>query len=188
VLLDVLRTARRERGQDGVSIIEIGGANSCFVDRILSELRPSSYHVIDTSRYGLELLRARSDLPGEVMIHEQDVLNLSVPLQADVVFSVGLIEHFDVPDTRKAILAHFDLLKPGGYAILSFPTPTFLYRATRRALELAGFWKFPDERPLERAEVSAAVGNAGQVVREKVLWPLMLTQRLMLFRKAEAGQ
>lgn len=188
VLLDALRTARRERGQDGVSIIEIGGANSCFVDRILSELRPSSYHVIDTSRYGLELLRARSDLAGEVSILEQDVLNLSVPLQADVVFSVGLIEHFDVPDTRKAILAHFDLLKPGGYAILSFPTPTFLYRATRGLLELAGLWKFPDERPLERAEVSAAVGNAGRVVREKVLWPLMLTQRLMLFRKAEAGQ
>ncbi len=75
-----------------------------------------------------------------------DVLRLGdLGFQADVVFSIGLIEHFDPAGTRQAIEAHFALLKPGGYAIISYPTPTWLYRAARTLTEAAGLWKFHDE-------------------------------------------
>jgi 2-polyprenyl-3-methyl-5-hydroxy-6-metoxy-1,4-benzoquinol methylase len=66
---------------------------------------------------------------------------------ADVVFSVGLIEHFDQSGTNAMIRAHFKALKPAGCAIISFPTPTWLYRAAPRLAETLGLWKFPDERP-----------------------------------------
>jgi hypothetical protein len=86
--------------------------------------------------------------------------------------------------TRRAILAHFDILKPGGYAIISFPTPTLLYRTARGITEMLGLWRFPDERPLENAEVLRTVAERGDVIFEKTLWPLVFTQRFIVARKA----
>src|SRR5204863_7561474 len=127
----------------------IGGANSCFIDAILAELRPRRYHVIDTNQYGLDLLRGRLGEHSPVILERGDVLTPPRALDADAVFSVGLIEHFDRERTRAAVLNHMSLVKPGGCVILSFPTPTWLYRAARSVTEFAGAWKFPDERPLE---------------------------------------
>lgn len=108
--------------------IEIGGANSCFLDEILEEIEPQWYHVIDSNQYsnqyGLDLLKRRPEAGG-VQTTRMDVLDVcsGVVHSADVVFSVGLIAHFDPEETAKAIPAHFELLKPGGCAIISFPTP-----------------------------------------------------------------
>ncbi|MDX1981673.1 MAG: glycosyltransferase [Bryobacteraceae bacterium] len=181
----LLRAMKRHLGTGAGSIVEIGGANSCFLDGILRELKPAAYHVIDNNAYGLGLLRKRSDGAG-LHLHLQDVMAVEPGLQADMVFSVGLIEHFDRAGTRRAIDAHFRLLKPGGYALISYPTPTWLYRAARYLCELAGLWKFPDERPLLAGEVRAAAEGWGRVEFEKTLWPLVFTQRLMVVRKTES--
>ena len=101
-----------------------------FLDRIQRAIHPRQYYVVDNNEYGLRLLERRvSEEPVHVL--REDVLNLRTKLQADVVFSVGLIEHFTPKDTRRAVLAHFDLLRPGGCVILTFPTPTRLYRVAR---------------------------------------------------------
>jgi hypothetical protein len=99
------------------------------------------------------------------------------------VFSIGLIEHFDPEGTRRAIRTHFDLLRVGGCAIISFPTPTWLYTSARAIAEVLGVWRFPDERPLPRDEVSNVLASLGVVLFEKTLWPLVFTQRLMIIRK-----
>jgi glycosyltransferase involved in cell wall biosynthesis len=174
----VLIQALRRFGGDLERLVEFGGANSCFLEKIATELSPREYHVVDTNAYGLALLRGRG-----VTTHLEDCRTAELSLQADAAFSIGLIEHFDPTGTRDAILAHFRFLKPGGCAIISFPTPTRLYRVARWLAESVGAWKFPDERPLGRAEVVAAVGDAGRVEFEKVLWPIVFTQRLMVFRK-----
>lgn len=184
VLLDAMRRYAVARpGQ----IVEIGGANSCFLDRVCSDIRPAAYHVIDNNRYGLDLLRRRVDGNHAVRLHEQDVMALDVPVQADLVYSVGLIEHFDPAGTRRAVDAHFRILKPGGVALISFPTPTWLYRAARGVTEAVGLWKFPDERPLMPEEVRAAASRWGEVKFEKTLWPLVFTQRLMVVRKTASS-
>ena len=108
---------------------------------------------------------------------------MPLPPTADVVFSVGLVEHFHQAETRAAVLAHFDAVRAGGIVILTFPTPTLLYRASRKAIEAAGQWKFPDERPLQASEVLAAVRERGEILFEKILWPLVLTQYLVAARK-----
>ncbi len=174
VLVESLRTF----GGKVDRLIEFGGANSCFLDAIVNRLAPREYHVIDTNAYGLSLLKGRG-----VKAHQQDCRSPQLDLEADAVFSVGLVEHFDPEDTRRAIASHFALLKPGGCAIISFPTPTWLYRVARAAAEAAGAWKFPDERPLDRTEVLAAASPFATVEFEKLLWPLVFTQRLMVFRK-----
>ena len=159
-------------------LVEFGGANSCFLASVRAEIAPRQYHVIDTNAYGLSLLDGRG-----VIAHQQDCRAVADGIEADLAFSIGLIEHFDRAGTREAIVSHFRVVKPGGCAIISFPTPTLLYRIARRITEAAGAWKFPDERPLDRDEVMAAANGLGRVEFEKILWPIVFTQRMMVFRK-----
>jgi hypothetical protein len=166
------------------SIIELGGANSCFLDSILKALRPHAYYVVDRNEFGLSLLRRRLNGRLDVTLHQGDVLSLrDFPWRADCVFSVGLIEHFDPNGTRKAIGTHFDLLRCGGCAIISFPTPTGLYKIARAVANAFGLWHFPDERPLPRDEVMEVLQSQGTVLFEKTLWPLIFTQHFVVVRK-----
>ena len=181
VLIGALK--RFQQSDDRGVVVELGGANSCFLDRIVSELRPCAYHVVDMNEYGLKLLAQRRNGTTQIRLHRQDVLHLDLELRADAVFSVGLIEHFDPEGTSQVIRKHFELLKPEGCAVLSFPTPTWLYRSARSITELLGLWNFPDERPLSRGEVLQAIPAGGEVLLEKTLWPLVFTQHMIVIRK-----
>lgn len=165
-------------------LVEFGGANSCFFDRLAREFSPREYHVVDFNRFGLDRMAERLGPRQDVFYHHQDVLDLDVDLQADLILSVGLVEHFDPDGTRRAVQAHFDALKPGGISIITFPTPTHLYRACRGFAELAGAWKFPDERPLLLDEVAAALHQHARILHAEVIWPIMLTQMAVVARKS----
>ncbi|QOY88508.1 glycosyltransferase [Paludibaculum fermentans] len=177
----LVRMMRSAGVSQGAHFVEIGGANSCFYDRLAEEFRPSCYEVIDTNRHGLDLLGRRAS--AKVELRQESVLELSVDPRADVVFSAGLVEHFDREGTRRAIEAHFDQARPGGTVIITFPTPTLLYRITRKLLEVFGLWKFPDERALLQEEVRQVALGRGEVLEERILWPLILTQGVVVVRK-----
>lgn len=167
-------------------IVELGGANSCFLGRICASLRPERYLVIDHNRYGLSLLDGWTPPPPAsttLSVYEADVRVPQPEIVADLVFSVGLIEHFDPIDTCTVVRVHFERARRGGIVLLSYPTPTWLYRASRAVLERAGLWKFPDERPLDFQEIVHAAADLGEVVSRRVLWPLFLTQEMVVFRK-----
>ena len=153
------------------------------METILAKTPCRSYDVIDTNSYGLSLLEKKPGLTPVVRLHRQNVLDLSLDTKADVVFSVGLVEHFDPAETRQAVLSHFDILRSGGIAIITFPTPTWLYRAARTLIEALGMWKFPDERPLSPSEVVATVRERAAILEQKTLWPLILTQHMIVARK-----
>ncbi|HBY61170.1 MAG TPA: class I SAM-dependent methyltransferase [Solibacterales bacterium] len=140
-------------------------------------MRPARYVAADTNGYGLALLAGRL---AAVEGRHADVLEGASAPKADVVYSVGLIEHFDREGTRRAVETHFESARE--FVLLSYPTPTWLYRVARAAAEAVGLWRFPDERPLARAEVMEAVGPRGELIEERLLWPLVFTQRMMLFR------
>jgi SAM-dependent methyltransferase len=169
-------------GTRNVIVAELGGANSCVLDAVVHAIGPREYHIIDNNAYGLELLQSRN-CQAPLVLHNQSVLALDLDLQADVVFSLGLIEHFDPPGTREAILAHLRILKAGGIAVISFPTPTLLYRATRRVAEWTHQWAFPDERPLWSDEIRRAIDGRAAILSEKIIWPIVLTQTMMVMRK-----
>ena len=153
------------------------------MESILAKIPCRSYDVVDTNSYGLSLLEKKPGLSRVVRLHRQNVLGLSMDSKADVVFSVGLVEHFDPAETRQAVLSHFDVLRSGGIAIITFPTPTWLYRAARKLIEAIGMWKFPDERPLTVSEAAGAVRDRAAILEQKTLWPLILTQHMIVARK-----
>jgi glycosyltransferase involved in cell wall biosynthesis len=181
----LLKLGRLERP---LSIIEFGGANSCFARSITESVPTQRYYAADLNRFGLEMLAQRDDLPESVCAVHADVLKADAGLPAaDVVLSVGLIEHFTPGGTRTAIENHFRYCKPGGLVILSYPTPTPLYRIARSIAEFFQAWRFPDERPLGPREVHETAVRYGALVEDRILWPLVFTQRLMAFRKT-AGE
>lgn len=166
-------------------IVEWGGGNSCFIEAVYQQLMPQRYTVCDTNDLGLQLIRQRANqFPGLDAVKSDVLLPSARSLQADIVFSVGLIEHFDPEGTASAIESHFACAKPGGLVLISFPTPTFLYRATRRCAELLGLWAFPDERALQFAEAQHEMSKWGNFLARDLIWPIVLTQGMLVFRKA----
>lgn len=188
VLINMIkRYATAADRRAGLSIVEVGGANSCFLDSIMESVRVASYDIIDTNEFGLSLT-ARGKNGHAVRLHHGSILDLPFARNADLVFSVGLIEHFQPDNTGKAILAHLNLVRPGGTIILTFPTPTVLYRATRGLIEAIGQWRFPDERPLSFQEVASVLRTRTTIVHTKLLWPLVLTQQLVVACKPDSAQ
>ncbi len=165
------------------SILELGGGNSRFLAALHARFPRSRLAALDTSATGLQRLRDQLPATAALTAVARSVL---APLddvdKADVVLSIGLIEHFDREGTARAIAAHFGLARPGGVVLLTFPTPTWLYRFTRHLAERTGTWAFPDERPLEFAEVSREVSRHGEILDQRIHWPVVLTQGLIVAR------
>ena len=165
-------------------LTELGGANSAFLELIIEQLNPCKYNIIDLNKTGLEKTRDRIPSGKNIELLHKDILKDDLKTeQSDLVLSVGLIEHFDPKGTQQAVKAHFDLLKPGGLAVITFPTPTCLYRSARYIAEKMEVWIFHDERPLEFKEVIVAVEKYGHVLGQEIIWPIIFTQGLVVCRK-----
>jgi hypothetical protein len=183
-LVRMLRAAAPGGAAHGVEIAELGGANSCFRQAVCRALPVSRYHVLDNNPVGLERTRRTFGDDPALVIWDVDLLAGPPPgIQADIAFSVGLIEHFDAAGTARMIAAHFELLKPAGFAIVSYPTPTLLYRVTRALAEAAGLWIFHDERPLRQEETFPILLRHGTILQSRIIWPIFLTQQMVLVRK-----
>ena len=181
----IVKTLRPALSQPGVTICELGGANSCFIDDFLALPSLAAYHIIDNKRYGLELVRNRLHSQSRVSTELADVMAMQPREKAfDVVYSVGLIEHFDRDGTARCIETHFDLCRPGGTVLITFPPPTLPYRAIRSAAESLRIWAFPDERPLGFDEVVKSCARHGEVLHQSINWWIGLTQGYVLTRKS----
>lgn len=175
---------RAHANLESPKIAELGGANSCFVEAVSAELSPSAYVAIDNNKFGLKLLEDRYGDAGVIRGRFGDARDIGAEDQSfDIVYSVGLIEHFDTADTARCIQSHFDLCKPGGLVLMTFPTPTMLYRTLRGAVEVAGQWRFHDERPLSFDEVETAASPSGALVHRSINWAIGLTQGYLAYQK-----
>lgn len=180
----LLELIRKHGAARPLRVCELGGANSCFLAAMLRNLSIREYHIIDNNARGLSLLAERFREQPNVTWHEADILagdNLTDTF--DLAYSVGLIEHFDVAGTTRVIARHFDLVRPDGLVLITFPTPTWLYRAIRAVIESVGQWPFPDERPLTFGDVLPTVLAHGELLHQSINWPVMLTQGFVVARK-----
>ena len=168
----------------GGRIVELGGGNSAFCDMFMRFLRASHYTVVDSNPRGVELFEAKH--PGaETKAICSDILTLdatSIEL-VDLVLSIGLVEHFPEEQTKIAVQRHFELAKPGGLVLITFPTPTLSYRIIRRAAETLGIWRFPDERPIQLEDAVALCAEHGEILAKRLNRAILLTQGIVLARK-----
>jgi hypothetical protein len=178
----LLNYIRKHITKKEINIIEIGGANSCFYEKINNSFQVSRYVVIDNNQFGLDLLAERIN-DKKVKIVHNDILKPEFTDTADLVFSIGLVEHFSPDETKRAIINHFNYVDSHGIVIISFPTPTLLYRITRKLAELLGIWIFHDERPIKLDEVIPIISSYGNLLDTKIIYSIILTQAIIVVRK-----
>lgn len=164
------------------SICELGGANSCLYESLKNTYPNAQYTIVDNNRYGIELTRERFASHKGLSVQCQDILDSFHPPQADLVISLGLIEHFDQEETKRAIEEHFKAVKPGGLVLITYPTPTWLYCVVRGLSEFLGLWIFHDERPLLFPEVRRTLLQHGKIIHYSINWWIFLTQGIVLVR------
>lgn len=174
-LVNVIKKYLTHSSQVNPSIVEMGGANSFFFEGINLQVHPECYKIIDNNEIGLKKFALRFDR-SNVILSNQDVLNIKADPMSDIVFSVGLIEHFDRQGTSEAIISHFKLVRSGGLVLLTFSHPTWLYRFTRSLSEFLGLWIFHDERPLGFDEVLRSFPDGTRILHKEIIWPIFLTQ------------
>ena len=173
-----------------LSVLELGGGNSCFLDGLMQHFSMAPYVVLDNSPEGMRLARERfaPAYGNRVGYISDDVFAATPDRRFDVVFSVGLIEHFDDHAMQKLVGLHRRWAAPDGLVLIAVPTPTILYRIFRTTAEVLGLWKFPDERPVPRARLAALMREEGlEVIFERTLWSQVLTQAIIAARPAPAA-
>jgi cyclopropane fatty-acyl-phospholipid synthase-like methyltransferase len=141
--------------------------------------------VADLNAKSLQLFERQASQVSRVKtaVRQVNLLTDDPPLPpADVVFSVGLIEHFTPEGTMEVARRHFACVKGNGIVIITAPTPTWLYRMTRGAAEQIGVWQFPDERPLSPQEILRSGEGLGSPLLSRTLWPIILTQQATVWR------
>ncbi|MEO1617419.1 MAG: class I SAM-dependent methyltransferase [Planctomycetota bacterium] len=110
------------------SILEIGGAPGRYLARMAID-HDLSATAIDYSPEGCDQLRANfAKLDRPITVIERNVLTEEPETteKYDVVFSLGLIEHFE--DVEEIIRSHVKYLKDGGILILGVPNCLGIYR------------------------------------------------------------
>ncbi len=173
----LLGTLRRHAPRDAI-VVELGGGNSFFAASIMRELSPREYHAVDSNSDSLLMLE-RNTAKRPLFCHHEDILATTTPVCADVVFSIGLIEHFNARDRPAAVRAHLQAARPGGLVVISFPIPTLSYRCTRAVAEHLNLWMFHDETPLNPLEVAQEITRQARILEQHTLWPIVLTQHMI---------
>jgi SAM-dependent methyltransferase len=158
-----IRESLGEVSLDALRTIEIG-AGAGTISAVFAR-RGAHVTVLDYSR---EALEANAVLFQDLGLRQEsllsDALNLPAHLlgQYDVAMSFGLAEHFEDGDRARIIRAHFDLLRPGGLAVITVPNRhCWPYRIWKARRERAGTWNFGLEIPFSRGELSDICRSIG---------------------------
>lgn len=115
------------------------------------------------------------DLTGEV---EDE----SLVRKYDIVYSVGLVEHFTADEQIHVIKNHFNFVRTGGYVLISAPTPDLKYRIIRKSMEIMHVWKFWDETPITVNTFVREMENYGEIVFAGINKKLPLTQLVVVIK------
>jgi SAM-dependent methyltransferase len=127
--------------------------------------RGANVTVLDYSKTALDV---SAELFSKLGLAQTQVLADAMHLPSDLVgqfdisSSFGVCEHFEGEDRYRIISSHFDVLRPGGLAIISVPNARCLpYRIWKAKREILGTWQFGLEIPFSRQELSAISRRAG---------------------------
>ncbi len=153
---------------EGLETIELGSGRGDL--SVLLARRGARVTLLDASeraldqskhrfgRLGLTARFERGDLLGDLdRWHER----------YDVALSSGLVEHFTDTDRTRVVRSHYEVLKPGGVAIISVPNAWCApYRMWKLYLELRGWWPYGLELPFTSRELARRARVAGFVRSE----------------------
>ncbi len=121
----------RRRIRPGMKVLEIGCAPGKMLSWVAKGLG-ADVSGLDYSPQGVDVTRwLLGEMGIDADIRQEDVFETSfAPASFDVVYSNGVIEHFE--DPRELVAIHVRLLRPGGIAIILIPNYSGVYGRLQR--------------------------------------------------------
>lgn len=100
----------------------------------------------------------------------------------DLVYSVGLLEHFYDKDLHQIFRRHMDASKKTGYVMVFVPNDKWVYNFYRRILTILGSWVW-DEKPfnLQRLKKLGKVSNSNLLKTTEIFFGMWIGA---LYKKA----
>lgn len=140
---------------NGLTTIELGSGRG-DLSALLAE-RGAKVTLLDTCPAALEQATWRFDRLGlKASLVEADMFTTPASLigRFDVAMSSGVIEHFVGDRRTDSLIAHRNVLRPGGMTIVSVPHAACIpYRVWKLYLELRRRWPYGVERPYSAREI-----------------------------------
>lgn len=130
-----LYAAMSEVGLDGKRVLEVGAGDSQWLTFLAARHPDSTFAGIDYSEPGCERLARRARAEGvEIEVHRADLFapNERLLRSFDVVYSLGVVEHFD--DLAGTLRAMARLLRPGGRLFTEIPNMAGVLGALTRRM------------------------------------------------------
>lgn len=141
------------------------------------------YDIIDNNALAVEKAKAKPEISDAKNIDlTRDVEDESLIQKYDLVYSIGLVEHFDTDKQMCVIKNHFNFVRTGGYVLISAPTPTLKYRFFRKSMEIMHVWRFWDETPIALESFVKEMENYGEIIFAGINKILPLTQLVVVIK------
>ena len=168
-----------------ISVLELGCGTGYVARRIAERYGAERLVVVDSNASMMDITRQTlQGLECTVEFVEADCFQIGLLGRFDLVYSNGLVEHFDDARRARLLQIHADHVKGGGYCIVHAPTPSLSYRLLRGASERLGLWEHHDETPLPLQQLVQEVRQTGlEVLEVGYFWRAYLTEAGVMARK-----
>ena len=169
---------------ENAKILELGSATGRLSFWLSKNFPVSEIVLVDSNEKLIKKSKkifSSANMP--VRFIKQDVRDLDLKEKFHLVHSAGLIEHFSPNDQKRIVEIYKKHCYPGTWSIVYAPTPARAYKFWRRAQEIAGCWKYPDEKPILQKDLSNLFSNAGfEIIASNKVWRTYLTEVGVLAR------
>ena len=169
-----------------ISILELGCGPGYIARRITERVPTRKLVVVDSNPTMIELSkRVLRGLDCDVEFLEADFFQMDVSEEFDLVYSNGVVEHFDTATRARLLGIHADHVGHGGYCIIHVPTPTLFYRLFRALSRQMGCWEHEDETPLSLEQLLREVTQTGlEVLKVNYFWRYYLSEVGVIARQS----
>ena len=171
--------------KDPIEILEFGSGSGAEAKWLCQRFKVKKITCIDSNDNMLNLSRKiLANVQCEVDLLNLDFFNYESDKQYDIVYSGGVIEHFEPEKRYELLKKHCSATRPDGFCLLYFPTPTKSYWFFRKIYEILGIWIFTDEVPLEADVVIEEMKSLNfNAIKSNIFWKHFLTEAGIIFKR-----
>jgi len=146
--------------------IELGCGTGSLGFLLAPEL--GKYVGIDNSQVAIEQAQKRlqESKNGNVMFICSDLLVLNTLERFDVVWSQGLLEHFE--DEKPVLIAHLSLLRTGGVALMSVPMKYSIFYWWYIISRGGVLWPWGEQKFYFRSDLDRLIRSVGKICKWEI--------------------